>query len=82
MLALVSLLVFSIIRLLPGDIVTLMMSEQGYASEKAKLEEMLGLDQPFYRQYISYIGRVLQGDLGVSSDARSPSSTRSCGACP
>src|SRR5262245_66198337 len=65
-LALVTLLVFSIIRLLPGDIVTLMMSEQGYASDKAQLERMLGLDQPFYRQYVSYIGKVLQGDLGVS----------------
>src|SRR6185295_15712555 len=40
-LALVTLLVFSIIRLLPGDIVTLMMSEQGYATDKAKLEQIL-----------------------------------------
>jgi peptide/nickel transport system permease protein len=69
---LVSLLVFSIIRLLPGDIVTLMMSEQGYAADKAKLEQMLGLDQPFYRQYISYIGRVFQGDLGVSFWTKEP----------
>ena len=41
---LVTLLVFSIIRLLPGNIVVLMMSEQGYASDQAKLEQMLGLD--------------------------------------
>ena len=71
-LALVTLLVFSIIRLLPGDIVTLMMSEQGYASDKAKLEQMLGLDQPFYRQYVSYIGKALQGDLGVSFWTKEP----------
>src|SRR6267142_2221339 len=71
-LALVTLLVFSIIRLLPGDIVTLMMSEQGYASDKAKLEQMLGLDQPFYRQYVTYVGRVLQGDLGVSFWTKEP----------
>jgi peptide/nickel transport system permease protein len=71
-LALVTLLVFSIIRLLPGDIVTLMMSEQGYAGEKAKLEQMLGLDQPFYRQYVTYIGKVLQGDLGVSLWTKEP----------
>jgi len=70
--ALVTLLVFSIIRLLPGDIVTLMMSEQGYASDKAALERMLGLDQPFYRQYLSYIGRVFQGDLGVSFWTKEP----------
>src|SRR5258706_444969 len=71
-LALVTLLVFSIIRLLPGDIVTLMMSEQGYASDKAKLEQMLGLDQPFHRQYVTYVGRVLQGDLGVSFWTKEP----------
>ena len=71
-LALVTLLVFSIIRLLPGDIVTLMMSEQGYASDKAKLEQMLGLDQPFYRQYFGYIGKAVHGDLGVSFWTKEP----------
>jgi peptide/nickel transport system permease protein len=70
--ALVTLLVFSIIRLLPGDIVTLMLSEQGYAADKAQLERMLGLDQPFYRQYLTYIGRVFQGDLGVSFWTKEP----------
>jgi peptide/nickel transport system permease protein len=69
---LVTLLVFSIIRLLPGDIVTLMLSEQGYAADKAQLERMLGLDQPFYRQYLTYIGRALQGDLGVSFWTKEP----------
>jgi peptide/nickel transport system permease protein len=71
-LVLVTLLVFSIIRLLPGNIVVLMMSEQGYASEQAKLEQMLGLDQPFYWQYVSYIGKVFRGDLGVSFWTREP----------
>ncbi|HXJ79249.1 MAG TPA: ABC transporter permease [Candidatus Methylomirabilis sp.] len=71
-LVLVTLLVFSIIRLLPGDIVTLMMSEQGYATDKAKLEQMLGLDRPFYEQYVTYVGKVLQGDLGVSFWTKEP----------
>ena len=70
--ALVTLLVFSIIRLLPGDILTLMMSEQGYASDKADLEQMLGLDQPFYRQYVTYVGQALPGDLGVSFSTKEP----------
>lgn len=69
---LVTLLVFSIIRLLPGNIVVLMMSEQGYASDRAKLEQMLGLDQPFYWQYFSYIGKAFRGDLGVSFWTREP----------
>ena len=71
-LALITVLVFSIIRLLPGDIVTLMMSEQGYAGDKTKLEQMLGLDKPFYWQYATYVGKVLQGDLGVSFWTKEP----------
>jgi peptide/nickel transport system permease protein len=69
---LVTLLVFSIIRLLPGNIVVLMMSEQGYASDRAKLEQMLGLDQPFYWQYLTYLGRVFRGDFGVSFWTKEP----------
>ena len=69
---LVTLLVFSIIRLLPGNIVVLMLSEQGYASDRAQLEHMLGLDRPFYEQYLTYIGQALQGDLGVSFWTREP----------
>lgn len=69
---LVTLLVFSIIRLLPGNIVTLMLSEQGYASDRARLEQMLGLDKPFYVQYLTYIGGALQGDLGVSFWTKDP----------
>ena len=71
-LLLVTLLVFSIIRLLPGDIVTLMMSEQGYAGDRTKLEQMMGLDRPFHRQYLTYLGNVLQGDLGVSFWTKEP----------
>jgi peptide/nickel transport system permease protein len=71
-LLLVTLLVFSIIRLLPGDIVTLMMSEQGYAGDRAQLERMMGLDRPFARQYVTYIGNALQGDLGVSFWTKEP----------
>jgi peptide/nickel transport system permease protein len=69
---LVTLLVFSIVRLLPGSIVVLMMSEQGYASDRAKLEQMLGLDRPYYEQYCRYIAKVFGGDLGVSFWTQEP----------
>jgi peptide/nickel transport system permease protein len=65
-LLLITLLVFAIIRLLPGDIVVLMLSEQGYASDRAALERMLGLDRPFHEQYLRYLGQVARGDFGVS----------------
>jgi peptide/nickel transport system permease protein len=71
-LILVTLLVFSIIRLLPGNIVVLMMSEQGYASDRAQLEQMLGLDRPFHQQYLTYIGEVFRGDLGMSFWTKEP----------
>jgi peptide/nickel transport system permease protein len=69
---LVTLLVFAIVRLLPGDIVVLMLSEQGYASDRTKLERMLGLDRPVYEQYLRYVGRAICGDLGTSLWTREP----------
>jgi peptide/nickel transport system permease protein len=63
---LLSFLVFSIIRVLPGDVVELMVSEGGYADDEAELRDMLGLDKPLLSQYLSYMKGALTGDLGVS----------------
>jgi peptide/nickel transport system permease protein len=63
---LLSFLVFSIIRVLPGDVVELMVSEGGYADDEAELRNMLGLDKPLFSQYLSYMKGALTGDLGVS----------------
>jgi len=62
----------AIIRLLPGNVVMLMLSEQGYAGDRARLERMLGLDKSFVRQYCAYIGNVFRGDLGVSFWTKEP----------
>ena len=63
----VTLLVFSISRLIPGSVVELMANEQGYGFDANEVREMLGLDQPVYTQYYEYIkGIVLRGDLGHS----------------
>ena len=63
---LVSFLVFSIVRWIPGDAVQLMVAEQGYADDTAELRAMLGLDQPVHIQYLKYMTGVLKGDLGTS----------------
>jgi peptide/nickel transport system permease protein len=63
---LVTFLVFSIVRLLPGDAVELMVAEQGYADDEEELREMLGLDKPIHTQYLTYMKKVFQGDLGIS----------------
>jgi len=65
-LLLVSFLIFCIVRLIPGDAVTLMVAEMGFADDEAELRHILGLDQPLPKQYLVYMKNVLRGDLGVS----------------
>jgi peptide/nickel transport system permease protein len=65
-LLLVTFLVFSIVRLIPGDIVELMVAEMGYAEDEDELREMLGIDKPIYEQYWNYMKGITRGDLGVS----------------
>jgi dipeptide transport system permease protein len=63
----VTLLTFSLIRLIPGDPVEVMMGERSLDPElHAAALTRLGLDQPLYVQYGRYLGQLLQGDLGVS----------------
>jgi peptide/nickel transport system permease protein len=63
---LVSFFVFCIVRLLPGDVVAIMIAEQGYAEDEAELRRTLGLDKPLIVQYVVYLKNVLKGDLGKS----------------
>lgn len=66
-LVLVSVAVFSILFLLPGDPATLMLSETGASAEAvARLRAQLGLDQPAHIQYLRFVGNALRGDLGHS----------------
>lgn len=65
----VSLLVFVAIRLIPGDVITASLgTESGMLTEtqRASLEKYFGLDKPYIEQYVSWIGNILQGDLGYS----------------
>lgn len=65
-LLLVSFLVFCIVRIIPGDAVTLMVAEMGFADDEAELRAVLGLDQSLPRQYWNYMRNALRGDLGTS----------------
>jgi peptide/nickel transport system permease protein len=65
-LAAVSVMVFVIMRLLPGDVVTLMFQDLGYAASLAEMRAKLGLDLPFHQQYARWLGGLLHGDLGQS----------------
>jgi peptide/nickel transport system permease protein len=64
----VSLAVFLMIRLVPGDVVDVLLGTEGVASPQrmAELRRLFGLDRPFYVQYAEWAGRMLTGDLGRS----------------
>jgi peptide/nickel transport system permease protein len=70
-LLLVSIMVFSLIHLIPGDPVTYMLGQEATPEVKEALRHELGLDRPLVVQYVSWLGRVVQGDLGRSLIDRS-----------
>jgi peptide/nickel transport system permease protein len=71
-LLLVSAIVFSLTRLIPGDVVVLMFEEKAYAKDLDALRAKLGLDRPLYMQYVTWLGRVVRGDLGESLWTKRP----------
>jgi len=71
-LAIASLAVFSLPRLIPGDAVQLMLDERAYGKDLEDLRAKLGLDQPIYLQYFEWLGRVVRGQLGESLWTRRP----------
>jgi peptide/nickel transport system permease protein len=71
-LLLVSAIVFSLTRLIPGDVVVLMFEEKAYAEDLEALRAKLGLNRPIYVQYGLWLGRVVRGDLGESLWTRRP----------
>ena len=69
----ITLLTFAFVHLIPGDPVLIMAGERGISPERhAQLLAQLGLDQPLWKQYLTYINGVLHGDLGISLKSRIP----------
>jgi len=62
----VSVLVFVVIRVLPGDPALIILGTEGSLEAAARLREAMGLDRPFAVQYLEWIGRGIRGDLGRS----------------
>ena len=65
-----SLIVFVTVRLIPGDVIDMMLSENDISAQKLSREQLLatlGLDKPMWEQYLHWIaGIVSRGDLGHS----------------
>jgi peptide/nickel transport system permease protein len=72
-----SLLVFFSIRLIPGDVIDLMLAQNDVASsaDRESLRAALGLDRPIWEQYFVWAGKALTGDLGSSLWQNAPVSS-------
>ncbi len=64
----VSILVFLLMRLIPGDAIELFVGTQIELTQEQRreLERIFGMDIPVHQQYLSWVGGLLQGDLGTS----------------
>jgi ABC-type dipeptide/oligopeptide/nickel transport system permease component len=68
----ISLVVFFMIRLIPGDPAEVMLGERGTVEAREQIRRVLGLDRPIYEQYGLFLLRLAQGDLGDSFVLRKP----------
>ena len=68
----VSLAIFIITEILPGDVATMMLRQGATEQNLKKVREDLGLNRPAHVRYLSWIGGVVQGDLGNSYAQKRP----------
>ncbi len=73
--AVVAILVFLLIHISPGDPAALIAGDFATGDDIAKLRVALGLDQPLWRQFLIWLGKLAQGDLGTSIFTHVPVST-------
>ena len=73
--AVVAVFVFLLLHLSPGDPATVIAGDYASPADVARIRAQLGLDQPLHLQFVTWIGRVLQGDLGISIFSNLPVAT-------
>lgn len=71
-LILISIIVFGVFQLLPGDPVKVMIGVEGDPNQEAMLRARFGLDRPVYEQYAMWATNFVQGDLGESMKYKLP----------
>jgi peptide/nickel transport system permease protein len=72
LIGLVTVVVFLLLHVTPGDPATIMLGEQAMPEQVAALRTAMGLDRPLAEQYVRFLGAALRGDLGVSIRAQRP----------
>jgi peptide/nickel transport system permease protein len=70
----ISIIIFVLLRVMPGNIVDILYDAGGYVNpqEKAKIEAELGLDKPIVVQYVAWMSGLARGDLGYSYVSERP----------
>ena len=68
----VALFVFLLLRLSPGDPAAVIAGDYATAEDVERIREKLGLSEPIFVQFMSWLGALLQGDLGISIFSNKP----------
>ncbi len=68
----VTIMVFSMVHLAPGDPAVAMLGEKANPQSVKELREQMGLDKPLYTQYFIYMKNILHGDFGRSANSYEP----------
>ncbi|KRL04555.1 ABC transporter permease [Liquorilactobacillus oeni] len=71
-LLMVTVFCFGMVNLAPGDPSDLYLSQNATQVQKQEMKKNLGLDKPVYVQYVKWLGKTAQGDLGFSFASRTP----------
>ncbi len=71
-LILVLVIVFSLVRLIPGDPAVTLLGPGATDAQIAALRAQMRLDEPFYMQFVNYVLGLLQGDMGTSLKSGAP----------
>ncbi|MFV0475570.1 MAG: ABC transporter permease [Pikeienuella sp.] len=71
-LLIVSAIVFGVTQVLPGDAAVVMLGEYATEEALASLRERMGLNDPVWRQYLSWLGGAATGDFGLSLRTSQP----------
>ena len=78
---LVTVVVFGLLHLTPGDPATLMLGEQATPEQIRDLRHALGLDEPLVTQYVRFLAHAVHGDFGLSIRAQRSAASAGAGLC-
>jgi peptide/nickel transport system permease protein len=71
-LILLALLIFVLVRLLPGDPAEALLGDRATPELLARMHTQMGLDKPIWVQFVIFCNNVLHGDFGISTARREP----------